>query len=299
MDERVPPYLPSFLPQTRQPSLLDERYCDFAVLKDSRSSNPFSMRVSTLLGYLPSLVKGELLLVPESELPSDTLNSNTSFERHAHPLTRSLSYTSPASNRTASPNTAHTPETAPSSGVSRLVQMLFGRDDNDSLNMSALGEGEGPEGAECVSVCRLWGHAYEETLADSLYRYFAPEKESKSKCLKYAKIIRKYQIEQVNLMYKLINDAMMLLKNDFATFRVLENFYCLLEQESVPLPSGFSSLFASLGYKCLPTRLFLRYIELNIFFLTDEFISNLLRQNPKMNSELKLLLILRIRGELA
>lgn len=59
---------------------------------------------------------------------------------------------------------------------------------------------------------------------------------------------------------------------------------------------GCSSLFASLGYRCLPTRLFLRYVELNVFYLTDTFISSLLKQNPDMESQLKLLLITRIRG---
>ena len=132
--------------------------------------------------------------------------------------------------------------TPPPSGVSRLVQLLFGRDDNDAALM-ANQDGEGADGPELVSVCRLWGAPYDEALADYIWRTL-PEREPRSRCLKYARIIRRQQKIQVAALYKHILDASPRLL-PAAVFRILEHLYCVLEELSIPLPSGFATHFCS------------------------------------------------------
>ena len=180
-----------------------------------------------------------------------------------------------------------------SSGMSRLVQLLFGRDDSDSHLFAGPQEGEGPDGAEAVSVCESWGPRFEENFAELLYKELR-EKEPRGKCLRHAKLIRRAQVAQVGQLFKCISDAAQQSSaGDGATFRILENFFCVLEQLSLPLPSGFAVLFCSLGFRVLSQRLFLQYVERNVFFLTDAFIVSVL---PLCASpELRFLLVSRMR----
>jgi hypothetical protein len=184
--------------------------------------------------------------------------------------------------------------TPPPSGVSRLVQILFGRDESDVPPGSM--EGEGENGAELVSVCKVYGAHYEEILGEKLFKLLH-DKETRGKCLKFARIIRKIQLQEVNNLYKYIVDASLLLQNDMATFQILENLYCVLETLSIPLPPGFSELLCNLGFRVLNRKLFRQYLERHIFYVTDSFILNVLNNNLCPNdANLRFLLMLKLKN---
>jgi hypothetical protein len=126
-----------------------------------------------------------------------------------------------------------------------------------------------------VSVCEAWGARYEEGLAELLFRQLH-DKEPRAKCLRYARIVRRAQISQVAELFKCISDSANLLACDAALFRVLENFYCVLEELSLPLPAGFMSLFCELGLRVLSPTLFLQYVDRQVFYLADALIVALL-----------------------
>lgn len=107
-------------------------------------------------------------------------------------------------------------------------------------------------------------------------------------------MVRRTQIAQVAQLYKCLVDAAALLHSDAATFRILENFYCVLEEHSLPLPSGFAALFSGLGFRVLSPRMFLQYVERGVFYLTDAFVVGVLPQCA--SAELRLLLLSRIRS---
>jgi hypothetical protein len=119
----------------------------------------------------------------------------------------------------------------------------------------------------------------------------------------------------LRVSYKCIADSSSLLDSDAGMFRILENFYCVLEELSLSLPAGFMTHFCELGFRVLPPSLFLqlsrkqkaqtcvffvdketknkRYVERHVFFLSDSFICSIL---PRCNSpELRLALTSRMR----
>ena len=98
---------------------------------------------------------------------------------------------SPGAGASPGPGSPFSVEPSPqqTSGVSRLVQLLFGRDDGDAQLLAGPQEGEGADGAECVSVCESWGPRYEEALAELLHKQLDREhKEQRAKCLRHAKV---------------------------------------------------------------------------------------------------------------
>ncbi len=101
-------------------------------------------------------------------------------------------------------------------------------------------------------------------------------------------------VSQVAQLYKCLVDAAALLHSDAATFRIMENFYCVLEEHSLPLPGGFAALFSGLGFRVLAPRVFLQYVERNVFYLTDAFVASVLPQCA--SAELRLMLVSRIRN---
>ncbi len=308
---RVPASVLAVLPITTLPSLFAAPLSPSS--SSSSSSSLLSIAASVMHGFVPVLsAKGELTLEPEVTTASSGGNSNNNSGGNASNSASAHLRASPArlpvgSVAAASPSSSSSPSSGASpgpgspmltdspqqsSGVSRLVQLLFGRDDSDSQLLAGPQEGEGPEGAECVSVCDSWGARYEETLAELLYKQV--EKEQRAKCLRHAKVVRRTQTAQVAQLYRCVLDASQVLQSEAATFRVLENLYCVLEEHSLPLPSGFASLFSSLGHRVLPPRVFLQYVERNVFYLTDAFIASVL---PECSSpELRLMLVLRIRN---
>jgi hypothetical protein len=184
-DGRVPVSVLSVLPLTTLPSLLSS----FAT-------------AAPLHGFVASVSpKGELSLEPESSASSSSSSSFSSSSSSSSssggvpssPARLSLSAAVAASPGPGSPMLSDA-SPAPATGVSRLVQLLFGRDDSDASLGPA--EGEGPDGAELVSVCESYGPRYEEGLSELLFRSLH-EKEPRAKCLRHAKIVRRAQIGQV------------------------------------------------------------------------------------------------------
>lgn len=267
---RLPPSVLAVLPLTTMPSLL----ASAAVC-------------SPLHGFLVTVsAKGELLL----EIDNSTSAASSASSVPASPARVSLSAAVAASPGPGSPLLSDNSPTAPASGVSRLVQLLFGRDEADALPPGPA-EGEGPDGPEQVSVCEAWGARYEEGLAELLFRQLH-EKEPRAKCLRYARLARRAQLAQVGELFKCIVDSANLLANDAAMFRVLENFYCVLEELSLPLPSGFMSMFCELGLKVLSPTLFLQYVDRQVFYLADSLVCSLL---PKCGASPSLRLALASR----
>lgn len=194
----------------------------------------------------------------------------------------------------ASPNVVYeTNSTPPPSGVSRLVQLLFGREDPDAALAAGPPEGDGPDGPERVSVCRHYGPAFEEALADVLQRSL-PDREPRSRWLRWARQIRREQRAQAEQLYANVLEAEARLRNPAATFRIMENLFCVLEDHSIPLPPGFAKHFCSLGFQVLSPTMFLQYVERQVFFLTDDFIRSVLSSCE--DAEMRFMLISRIRN---
>ena len=164
------------------------------------------------------------------------------------------------------------PSTPPSSGVGRLVAFLLGREDlTEQLNL-AHGAQQELDAPSRTYACRLFGSLYEECLSDFFFRHISPK--SKSKSVKYARCVRAIQLQQTCHLYAAICEACHRLNSSAARFRLLENYFSVLEDFSISLPAGFTCHFSSLGFRVLGWRLFLQYCErqvLPFFFFPLSF----------------------------
>eukprot|EP01087_Luapelamoeba_hula_P023032 TRINITY_DN8408_c0_g2_i1.p1 TRINITY_DN8408_c0_g2~~TRINITY_DN8408_c0_g2_i1.p1 ORF type:complete len:1045 (-),score=124.78 TRINITY_DN8408_c0_g2_i1:36-2840(-) len=96
-------------------------------------------------------------------------------------------------------------------------------------------------------------------------------KETKSKCLAWAKDYSEQQMEQSNLLLKYISDTV----HGFVRFQVLELFHSVLEELNYPAPAQFAAEFAFLGYSYLPRNVFLQYVERKVFRVTDSLLDSI------------------------
>ncbi|XP_059179604.1 protein pigeon-like [Physella acuta] len=67
---------------------------------------------------------------------------------------------------------------------------------------------------------------------------------------------------------------------EYELFQLYERFYLSATDLGYPLPTGFSSYFTALGFKCLELHLFFQYVDNHILLLTPEFILQLLEDLP-------------------
>ena len=68
-------------------------------------------------------------------------------------------------------------------------------------------------------------------------------------------------------------------------FEHLETYHLAHQEIGFPTPSGFQTLFASLGFLCLPETVFLQYLRNGVFVPTKRFIDRLLQQNVEEERE--------------
>lgn len=196
LQQLLPPHLSQLIPLTTLEPLLGQR------------------NVEVMRNYVASVIKGQLY-VAEVENATTTpggssnggggsnnnggagvavtpqilhlgIGNHHTLQQPAPSVT--LGFDSPPPSAVASPGAAEPP-----SAVQRLVSMLFGSSEPD---LGPSEEGQGDDGAAQVSVCRVWGVQCEEALCESLVRLVGG-RESRTKCIRTAKQIRRAQLETV------------------------------------------------------------------------------------------------------
>ncbi|KAK7102915.1 protein pigeon-like [Littorina saxatilis] len=85
---------------------------------------------------------------------------------------------------------------------------------------------------------------------------------------------------------------------EYQLFQIYERVFLVTQEHAFPRPSGFSSYFTALGFKCLTSSLFLQYVDRGILQLTPDFILQLLDDldddTDEENSETKFHIISRL-----
>ncbi|XP_065846473.1 protein pigeon-like [Oscarella lobularis] len=112
------------------------------------------------------------------------------------------------------------------------------------------------------------------------------------RCLKIAKEYCSIQADQAKMLLDLIcttlgfDDTHLAVvslaergtERDCALYGMVERFCCALEQLGFPYPKGFHVFFASLGYRCLEPRVFLQYVNRQVFQLKEEFVRRVITE---------------------
>jgi hypothetical protein len=98
-------------------------------------------------------------------------------------------------------------------------------------------------------------------------------RESRPKAVHSGRMYRVSQAKECNSLY---NNIISSVKEPLRLLYLLEQLYSTLEYLCIPLPKGFQDLFATVAFKCLPTRVFVQYMERGVVVIGRRFVMDVL-----------------------
>lgn len=115
--------------------------------------------------------------------------------------------------------------------------------------------------------CRIFQDTFIEQLKDKRF--------DQNKVNKWA---QEYSIIINDLTHEIYKKCLKETNETRSSFLLLEKFYCALEDTGFPPPVGFYENLTLIGYRVLPYRIFLQYIQRNIFVVTEQLIDVLIKE---------------------